>query len=586
MPPPGSLQPTGAAASSGGQRLRRWLLLCLCVGLGLRVLAAGYGGPIKRDGAFYAELGSHLAQGDLAQTFHPKSTPLFPFLLGLVHLVVDDLELSGQIVSVLASTLTIIVVYWLGKLLFDERAGILAATLATIHPFLVRYSGYAMTESLYTFTFALALGAVWLALVRGGWGRYALAGAAVGVSYLARLEGLGLAALLCLGTLLRFKVMKGDRSHLKRWAREVGALVLAGVVFLAMASPQLYFVRQQMGVWSLTPKAGPSALRFQMTPVEFEHYRRSLTPDKRKLVVEALFDRQYRPTLVATGTQVARSEGMAKLAGRWFGVLGRLLAFLPEVHGPLLLIFLVGLLRLRPYGRPYGRGRRSTASADEVVYRRACPPRPGAEIYLGACLLLFLAALSLFQGSRRNLMALVVPMLFWMAVGVVELAALVARWRAPREATAAPARKWVVAALLVSVAVTMPMTLRFFWRADWRWRGSMEKDVGLWAKEQIGAGRTILAFHRPIPFYAQARFVGMPIAPYEDIVTYARLNGVDALILKEEQGARRAEQAALVAQLALDRRWQLIGKRPVQQAGKTHTYRLYRLLAEAKEKVG
>ena len=138
MPPPTSPEP-GAEDTSArpSRRRRRLLLLILCVGLGLRILAAGYSGDIKRDGAFYAELGAHLTQGDVAGVFHPKSTPVYPFLLGLVHFLVPDLELCGLIVSVVAGTLTILAVYWLGRMLFDERLGLLAAGLCAIHPYLV-----------------------------------------------------------------------------------------------------------------------------------------------------------------------------------------------------------------------------------------------------------------------------------------------------------------------------------------------------------------------------------------------------------------------------------------------------------------
>jgi len=559
MPPPppseADAEDTSARPSPGRRRRRRLLLLILCLGLGLRILAAGYSGDIKRDGAFYAELGSHLTQGDLAGIFHPKSTPLYPFLIGLVHFLVADLELSGLIVSVIAGTLTILAVYWLGKMLFDERIALLAAGLCAVHPYLVRYSGYVMTEATYTLTFAVALGVIWWALLRRGWWRYALAGAAIGLSYLARLEGLGLAALLALGTLLPPKRLplggeSSEPTRKRRLTLDLVGLLLVGVVFLLVVSPQVYFVKQQMGVWTLTSKAGISAQRHRMSGEDFERYKRSLTPDRRALVVQAVFDKRYRGALLA---ERAPREGLAGLAGRWLKVEGDLLGFLPEVHGPLLLLLFVGLFYRRTYAR-----------------------KRGPETYLGACLVLYLAALAFFQGSDRNLMALTVPMLFWMAVGLAEVTA----WR--RRATARQ-RRWLEGALALLALGTVLMTFWFLPRADWRWRGSAEKDVGLWVKEEVGPGRTILALHRTIPFYAGAHFVGLPFASYDDTMTYARLNHVDVLLLEPWYVDRSPELARFITRVPLDPRWQWVARTDANtgRRGRGRSYVLYRLRPEA-----
>jgi 4-amino-4-deoxy-L-arabinose transferase-like glycosyltransferase len=622
--------PQGSAAGPGwpeggllrSRSHRRWLLLLVVGGLGLRVLAAGYGGAISRDGAFYAELGARLSQGDLPGLFHPKSTPLYPFLIGLVHLVVPDRELSGLIVSVAVGTLTILAAYWLTRMLFGRRTGLVVAALTAFHPYLVRCSGEVMTEAAYTLTFPLALGAVWLALGRQGWRWYALAGAAIGLSYLARLEGMGLALLLILGTVaaalasVRHARHPGPVEARRRgaagspwlWgnrddptfsstsspasgsapgsacgptssstlsspsgpicgplARDLAALGLAALVFLFVAFPQVYFVKQAMGVWSLTPKAGISARRYQMPEADFERYKRTLTPDKRELLIEALFDRRYRPALLAAEA-AEPGESPGALARRWLRVFGQLVAFLPEVHGPLLLPFLIGLL-----------------------YRRTRRRRWPAETYLLAALLFYLVALGFFQGSRRNLTALTIPMLPFMALGLEELAGFAARWRARsgggklalQVASRRGRSRWLGLVLLATALATAPMTLRFAPRAHWRWYGSREKDAGLWVRQVLGPGRTILTLHRTIPFYAGADFVGLPFAPYEDIVTYARVNRVDALLLQGSEQDRSPELADLLAHLPADPRWKFLDSLSVEEGGRSYTYRLYRFLPEA-----
>ena len=602
--------PQGSAAAPGrpagsllrSRSRRRWLLLLVVGGLGLRILAAGYRGSISRDGAFYGELGARLSQGDLPGLFHPKSTPLYPFLLGLVHLLGPDRELSGLIVSVAAGTLTILAAYWFTRMLFGRRTGLVAAALTAFHPYLVRCSGQVMTEATYTLTFALALGAVWLALGKRSWRWYALAGAAIGLSYLARLEGMGLALLLILGTVAASLASVRQARHPEPvdaqhraaagspwlWgdrgdptssstlsspsgsicgppARDLAALLLAALVFFLVTFPQVYFVKQAMGVWSLTPKAGISAKRYQMPEADGERYRRTLTSDKRALLVEALFDRRYRPALLAAEA-AEPGESLPALAHRWLRVFGMLVAFLPELHGPLLLPFLIGLL-----------------------YRRTRRRRWPAETYLLAVLLFYLVALAFFQGSRRNLTALTIPMLPFMALGLQELAGLARRWQARRRSREVSAQtadertggRWLGLVLLATAVATAPMTLRFAPRAHWRWYGSMDRDVGTWMGQLLGPGRSILTLHRTIPFYAGDNFVGLPFAPYEDIVTYARLNGVDALLLEGSEQDRSPELADLFAHLPTDPRWEFLSSLSVDEGRRSYTYRLYRLLPEA-----
>jgi hypothetical protein len=197
-------------------------------------------------------------------------------------------------------------------------------------------------------------------------------------------------------------------------------------------------------------------------------------------------------------------------------------------------------------------------------------------------------ALGFFQGSRRNLTALTVPMLPFMALGLQELAGLGSRWQARRRseevrgetAGKRTSGRWLGLVLLVTALATAPMTLRFAPRAHWRWYRSREKDASTWVRQLLGPGRTILTLHRTIPFYAEDDFVGLPFAPYEDIVTYARLNRADALLLEGSEQDRSPELADLLAHLPADPRWEFLDSLSVDEGRHLYTYRLYRFLPD------
>src|SRR3989344_1970648 len=88
----------------------------------------------------------------------------FPFYLSafffyfLKSETISDLAFISRLISIIFSVLTIIVIYFFGKELKDEKAGILAATLLSISVYYIAFSRYAMTtgDSIFVFFYTLA----------------------------------------------------------------------------------------------------------------------------------------------------------------------------------------------------------------------------------------------------------------------------------------------------------------------------------------------------------------------------------------------------------------------------------------------
>jgi 4-amino-4-deoxy-L-arabinose transferase-like glycosyltransferase len=137
-----------------------------------------------------------------AYTLYP---PGYPFLIMLASLVIGDMAVAAGYVSILGAVFAILFTYLIGRELFGEVAGLLAAAVLTFQPAFLKWACLPMAEGLFTLGFTAAV-YLWLTgCTRGSRGRR-LAGAAVGgFALFTRVQGLLLFPLLGLILLLYLK---------------------------------------------------------------------------------------------------------------------------------------------------------------------------------------------------------------------------------------------------------------------------------------------------------------------------------------------------------------------------------------------
>ena len=164
----------------------------------------------------------------------PKS-PL-PFLITRISLTVDSSVFAARLPSVVFATLTIPVLYLLGKTLFGRQVGLLAALLLAIAPLHIRYAQEARMYSMLTFFSLLSLYLFWRAIRTGQlrwWVGFALATALNLYTQQLALLLLGVLILFGLWLLLRTRA----KPELKRefpfegW-HFFGAVGLGGLLYL------------------------------------------------------------------------------------------------------------------------------------------------------------------------------------------------------------------------------------------------------------------------------------------------------------------------------------------------------------------
>jgi 4-amino-4-deoxy-L-arabinose transferase-like glycosyltransferase len=222
LPAPGFARSLGAIAAAG---------------LALRIVYAALLTPDLRglgDSAFYHGAANALADGrgfvdpasGLASALHP---PLTALLLAPAGLLGIDSYLAHRLVMALVGAAAIAVVGLLARRLAGDRAGLIAAALAAVYPALVSSDTAVMPETPFGLAVALALLAAYAYLERPGARTAALLGAAIGLSALARGEGLLLLVLLALPLVL------GRRSQRAR--RDPRALAAAVVACALVVAP-------------------------------------------------------------------------------------------------------------------------------------------------------------------------------------------------------------------------------------------------------------------------------------------------------------------------------------------------------------
>ncbi len=168
-------------------------------------------------------------------------SPLYPVFVGAIHFVIPNLEFAGRLVSLVSGVLLIYLCFLFGRRLFrDNTRALWVAFLAAFQPYLVRYSGQVLSESLSTLLFALAVFSFYV-----GWQEkrrtvIAVSGFCLLLAYLTRPE-----YLVFFAPLLLFLALK------RRAADIVVFLLPLGIV----GCLYMLYLHAQTGLWIVSNKA-------------------------------------------------------------------------------------------------------------------------------------------------------------------------------------------------------------------------------------------------------------------------------------------------------------------------------------------
>ena len=227
----------------------------------LRAWAIHYRGAVGYDETYYYILGRSIITGNgytLNGLPHAAFPPLYPLLVGVASLFVNDISLTAGAVGAVAGALLPIPIYFVARDVHGRRAAVYAAFGAAVMPTLFCFATkrvpyvhklFAGTEPLYFTLFCAGLAFLWFLSRRGRWAYAALAGVCFGLASLVRSEGPVVFALI-------FIWLVADRLAARSLfsRRALGLLAVLGAAMIVTFSPWLIYLRGVTGQWTLGPK--------------------------------------------------------------------------------------------------------------------------------------------------------------------------------------------------------------------------------------------------------------------------------------------------------------------------------------------
>ena len=152
---------------------------------------------ITQDGTLWISYGLQIFQGDLftfqfdggAPSFSPLVySPGYPFLVGLVNLVIQNPIFSAYLISMLMSALLCLVVFYISRNLFNEKIGYISLLLCGVYTGMKHYATETWIRSTGMFFLLLGLYLFMLSLKKNKMVYPLLTGAVLGAAVLVRFE--------------------------------------------------------------------------------------------------------------------------------------------------------------------------------------------------------------------------------------------------------------------------------------------------------------------------------------------------------------------------------------------------------------
>ncbi|MFC1683250.1 tetratricopeptide repeat protein [Candidatus Zixiibacteriota bacterium] len=167
------------------------------------------------------------------ETFHEGPyfrAPLYVYFLALIYTFFGHNFLAVRIVQLFIGSLSVLLIYHLGKRIFDRSVGLIAGLLAAFNGVFIYFEGELLIPVLILFLdLVMILTALWSARGREWW-RWLICGAILGLSAIARPN-----VLIFLGALIPWLLVSMRRKTLGRKKMMAGvAGLLLGVVLVIM----------------------------------------------------------------------------------------------------------------------------------------------------------------------------------------------------------------------------------------------------------------------------------------------------------------------------------------------------------------
>jgi 4-amino-4-deoxy-L-arabinose transferase-like glycosyltransferase len=172
--------------------LKSWIYVVLAVALALRIyyILTNSFPPLLGDAFGYDKMAKQFLEtgvlGYLTTTPNAFVMPGFPVLLSVIYLGFGTNMLWFQLMQVILSVITIVVVYKTAQKFMNESYSLLTAAIMAVYPSFIYANGLLLTEVSFTFLTVLFFWLLWLGIDSGRKLHFILSGVCLGLSVLFR----------------------------------------------------------------------------------------------------------------------------------------------------------------------------------------------------------------------------------------------------------------------------------------------------------------------------------------------------------------------------------------------------------------
>ena len=223
------------------------LALIIVVGTALRLTSLLWGKDFffgAADSASFYEIADNIYKGrgpvvDFVYSFlfshkdltHPDDwwEPLFPYTIAAFFMIFGQSLFTAKFTSFVFGVLTIPLVFYVGRRIFDDKVGLLASLFIAINPYHIFYSGFILKEVLYSFIFLATVFMFYSAYRTDKTLYWIFSGLLIGLAYLTRYNA---ALLLLIPFVILFISKKLEYARTRNF---IISLVVISIVLLPWA---------------------------------------------------------------------------------------------------------------------------------------------------------------------------------------------------------------------------------------------------------------------------------------------------------------------------------------------------------------
>lgn len=482
---------------------REFWIISILLGLafGIRLYMVFHTYLITNDGILYVKMSKLISEGQAGAAFSLLFFNLYPVITAVFQKVFTDWEFSGQMVSTVFGSLTIIPFYFLIKSLLGRPVAFISSILFVFHPYLVRYSAEVIRGPTSWFFFTVTLWVGWEAISRKRAWLFFLTSLLGTVSFLLRPEGIVVVPIVAAWVLL-----KNCGTFKSTYRQRILFVLILLLTVPLLLSPAMVYLRKKTGRWHWARAdmiLSMATARAPMSNIKKNFHKLEMKPwdDSSEAQDEFFYLRRFLSLATEHRIGIVTLEMMG--------------TFQKAMHPLLLILLLFGAIRRK-----------------EIQYRKR------EELFLLSLLAIFFLILAgygniTFYIGTRHMIAPVILCLAWAGAGVFEVEYRMKHtpWLIrSRDNRGAVSRnmQWIL--LILIVLALLPKTL-----APQRVEKIPIKEAGIWIGEH-GPRDPVIMGHGSlarIAFYADGSFLEAPKG--QDLFEYARENRVNFLAINEKE---------------------------------------------------